>query len=80
LQRASREGAKIAPATLRKYQTFTKQLTAFADSHGYVMLNQFTSGDIDVFYSGWNLDARSTPRRLLSFVHRLRARICALPK
>jgi integrase len=59
-----REGAKIAHATLRKYKTFTKQLTAFADSRGYVMLDQFTSSDIDVFYGGWNLGARAKGKRL----------------
>jgi hypothetical protein len=37
---SNREGAKIAHATLRKYKTFTKQLTAFADSRGYLMLDQ----------------------------------------
>jgi integrase len=61
---SNREGAKIAHATLRKYKTFTKQLTAFADSRGYVMLDQFTSGDIDVFYGGWNLGARAKGKRL----------------
>ena len=55
---------KIAHATLRKYKTFTKQLTAFADSRGYVMLDQFTSSDIDVFYGGWNLGARAKGKRL----------------
>jgi hypothetical protein len=39
-----REGEKIAAATLRKYRTFTKQLLAFAESRGYVMLDQLTSG------------------------------------
>jgi hypothetical protein len=48
----NRQGAKIAAATLRKYRTFTKQLTDFSDKRGYVMLDQFTSADIDVFYSG----------------------------
>jgi len=60
----NREGAKIAPATLRKYRTFTKQLTTFADSRGYVMLDQFTSSEIDVFYSSWTLGARATGKRL----------------
>jgi phage/plasmid primase-like uncharacterized protein len=44
-----REGEAIAPATLRKYRTFTKQLSAFAESRGYVMLDQLTSGDVDHF-------------------------------
>jgi len=38
---SNREGAKIAHATLRKYKTFTKQLTAFADSHGYTAALNF---------------------------------------
>jgi integrase len=61
---SNREGAKIAPATLRKYRTFTKQLTAFADSRGYVMLDQITSADIDVFYGGLSLGARTKSKRL----------------
>jgi integrase len=60
----TREGAKIAPATLRKYRTFTKQLTAFAELRGYVMLDQFTSADIDVFYSSWEMGARAKGKRL----------------
>ncbi len=61
---AVREGAKIAPATMRKHRTFTKQLAAFADAHGYAMLDQFTSADIDLFYSGWKLGARAKAKRL----------------
>jgi hypothetical protein len=30
-----RDGEQIAPATLRKYKTFTKQLTTFANDRGY---------------------------------------------
>ncbi len=56
---AVREASKIAPSTLRKYRTFTKQLRTFADGKGYVMLDQFTSADIDVFYSDWKLGARA---------------------
>lgn len=54
-----REGSKIAISTLRKYRTFTKQLTEFAESRGYLMLDQFTSVDIDAFYGGLNLGART---------------------
>ena len=32
----NREAAGLAPATLRKYRTFTKQITAFGDERGYV--------------------------------------------
>jgi integrase len=59
-----RAGAGIAPTTLRKYRTFTKQLIAFADARGYVMLDQFTCGDIDLFYNSWNLGARAKGKRL----------------
>src|SRR5438552_2950771 len=58
------EGAKIAPATLRKYRTFIKQLSEFADARGYVMLDQFTSADIDVFYATLPLGARAKGKRL----------------
>jgi hypothetical protein len=61
---SNREGAKIAHATLRKYKTFTKQLIAFADARGYLMLDQFTSSDIDVFYGSWNIGARAKGKRL----------------
>jgi integrase len=60
----SREGAKIAQATLRKYRTFTKQLTDFIDQCGYFMLDQITSADIDAFYSTWKLGARTKGKRL----------------
>jgi integrase len=59
-----REGDKIAPPTLRKYKTFTKQLLAFAESRGYVVLDQFTSADIDRFYGGLKLGARTKAKRL----------------
>jgi integrase len=61
---SSREASKIAHATLRKYKTFTKQLAAFADARGYMMLDQFTSADIDLFYSNWNLGPRAKGKAL----------------
>jgi len=59
-----REGERIAPATLRKYRTFVKQLQAFADSRGYVMLDQLRSGDIDAFYGSRKLGVRAKAKRL----------------
>jgi site-specific recombinase XerD len=56
---AVREGAGIAPATVRKHRTFTKKLRSFADERGYVMLDQFTSTDINVFYACWDLGVRA---------------------
>jgi len=60
----NRESAGLAPATLRKYRTFTKQITAYADSRGYVMLDQITAGDIDLFWAKWKLGARAKGKRL----------------
>jgi integrase/recombinase XerC len=60
----NRESAGLAAATLRKYRTFAKQITAYADSRGYVMLDQFTPGDIDLFWANWKLGARAKGKRL----------------
>jgi integrase/recombinase XerD len=56
---AIRQGAGIASATLRKHRTFTKQLVEFAEARGYLMLDQFTSRDVDVFYGSWKLGPRA---------------------
>lgn len=60
---ANRE-ATVAHPTYRKYKTFSKQLQGFADSLGYVMLDQFRPGDIDTFYAGSNLGPRSKAKML----------------
>jgi site-specific recombinase XerD len=65
----NRESAGVAPATLRKYRTFTKQIAAYGESRGYVMLDQFTPADIDLFWANWKLSARAKGKRL----HALRA-------
>jgi integrase/recombinase XerD len=61
---SNREAANLAPATLRKYGVWTRKLQAFADSRGYVMLDQFTATDIDVFYSTSGLGIRSKAKML----------------
>ncbi len=61
---ATREGAKIAGSTLRKYRTFAKQLTGYADQRGYLMIDQFTPADIDMFYAGMKLGLRAKAKRL----------------
>jgi len=61
---ANRESAQIASATLRKYRTFIKQLTAYGDSRGYVMIDQFTPADADRFYAGLKLGPRTKGTRL----------------
>jgi integrase len=65
---ATREAA-VAYPTHRKYRTFTKQLQAFADSRGYVMLDQFRAGDIDVFYTKSKLGPRSKAKMIERLRH-----------
>ena len=62
--RTSRESAGLKTATLQKYGTFTKQLTAFAESRGYIMLDQIAPGDVDVFWANWKLGSRAKGKRL----------------
>lgn len=50
---AGRANRAPRPATMAKYRTFTKQLTACADDKGYVYLDQFTIPDMDAFYASW---------------------------
>jgi integrase len=71
----NRTAAGLAPATLRKYRTFAKQLGDDADARGYVTLDQFTVGDIDQFWANWKLGTRAKGKRLTT----LRAffRFCA---
>ncbi|MCU1330074.1 MAG: integrase family protein [Bryobacterales bacterium] len=59
-----RKAEALEPATLRKYRTFTKQLTALADFRGYVMLDQFTPADIDAFYAFATNGPRTKGKRL----------------
>jgi hypothetical protein len=61
---AVRSGSGIVSATLRKHKTFVKRLEAFAAGRGYVMLEQVTSADIDIFFAGWKLTARTKAKRL----------------
>jgi hypothetical protein len=61
---AVRSGSGIVSATLRKHKTFVKQLEAFAAARGYVMLEQLTSTDIDMFFAGWKLGARAKAKGL----------------
>lgn len=54
----------IQPATFAKYQTFTKQLKAYADHRGYVFLDQLTVSDMDRFFSSWKDGIRAKPKNL----------------
>ena len=61
----------IQPATFAKYQTFTKQLKAYADHRGYVFLDQLTVSDMDRFFSSWKDGIRAKAKkidRLKSFI------------
>jgi integrase len=60
----NRQGSDISQPTLRKYKTFVRQLTTFAASKGYIMLDQFTTRDIDVYYSTLKLGTRAKSKRL----------------
>ena len=61
---ANREAAGLKPPTLRKYHTFSRQVGAYADSLGYVFLDQFTHSDIDRFWFNWKLGPRAKGKRL----------------
>lgn len=64
LFRDHRASAGLEAATLRKYATFTKQISVYAASRGYVMVDQFTPTDIDRFWVTWNLGPRTKGKRL----------------
>lgn len=68
---ANRRNRGIASATLAKYETFTKQLRAYADGRGYTNLNSLTVLDMDQFYASWKDGKRARAKkleRLKSFV------------
>lgn len=54
----------IQPATFSKYQTFMKQLMAYAESRGYVMAQQLTVADMDRFYASWKDGKRAKAKKL----------------
>ena len=60
----NRAGRTIQPSTLRKYRTLVNQLRAFAETRGYVMLDQLTATDMDAFYEAWNDGVRSKGKKL----------------
>lgn len=74
---ASRKNRGIEAPTLSKYQTFVKQLRAYCDSRGYLLLDQLTVADMDRFYASWKDGKRSAAKkleRLKSFVKFCRKR------
>jgi site-specific recombinase XerD len=61
---ASRSNRGIAVPTLNKYRTFVKQLRAYCDSRGYVLLDQLGVADMDRFYASWKDGNRSRAKKL----------------
>jgi integrase len=61
---SSREVAGLSAATLRKYRTFQKQIVAYAEGRGYVVIDQFTPEDIDHFWANWKMGPRAKAKRL----------------
>ena len=58
------ENRGIALPTLRKYRTFVKQLRAYCDASGYVLLAQLTVLDMDRFYAAWKDEKRAKAKKL----------------
>lgn len=61
---ARSKNREIQGSTLAKYQTFVKQLVAYCDSRGYVMLDQLTVADMDRFYASWKDGKRARAKKL----------------
>lgn len=67
----------LTDSSLSKYRTSIKQLRAYCDSRGYVMLDQLTIADMDRFYASWKDGKRAGAKkleRLKSFVKFCRKR------
>jgi hypothetical protein len=65
------ENRGIQAATLSKYRTFIKQLLAYGESRGYVLVEQLMVSDMDGFYASWKDGKRARAKkleRLKSFV------------
>jgi integrase len=66
------ENRGLAKPTLNKYRTFVKQVLAFCEAHGYIMLDQLTVADMDLFYASWKDGKRARAKkleRLKSFIN-----------
>ena len=60
----SRVNRGISTPTLAKYRTLSKQLTAYCESLGYVMMSQLGVADMDRFYQSWGDGKRSKAKKL----------------
>lgn len=61
---ASCSNRGIAVPTLKKYKTFVKQLKAYCNMRGYMMLDQLTVADMDRFYATWKDGKRAKAKKL----------------
>jgi integrase len=61
---ASRINRGVSVPTVKKYNTFVKQLIAYSKSKGYVMVDHLTVSDMDKFYASWTDGKRSKARKL----------------
>jgi len=62
LAKATNRG--LTKSTLKKYGTFTRQMNAYAEQRGYLMLDQLTVSDMDRFYASWKDGIRSKAKKL----------------
>jgi integrase len=62
LAKATNRG--LTKSTLKKYGTFIRQLNAYAEKRGYVMVDQLTISDMDRFYASWKDGIRSKAKKL----------------
>lgn len=51
-------------STLKKYKLFLKQLQAFSDKKGYVVLEQWQPIDVREFRTTWNVSPQTAARRM----------------
>jgi integrase len=62
---SNRAGREIKQSTYKKYKTFVKQLRDFADTKGYVMMEQLQQiTDMDEFYARWKDGVRAKGKKL----------------
>lgn len=54
----------MADATLRKYKTFIKQLSAYCGSRGVIYIDQLTIDDMDRFFASWKDGPQAKARKL----------------
>ena len=61
---ANFENRGIVLVTVNKYRTLVRQLVAYGESRGYVMVDQLTITDMDRFYASWKDGKRARAKKL----------------